>query len=114
MKIDARSDKVALHYTGNDAGEPAVSGVPARDLTQNDIARIVAVDHGELKGAARQSAIDATVTRLTAGPYRVTAPKAPAAPAKSKTPASAPRPTAVPPAAPAQPSADHSTEEARP
>lgn len=74
MKIDPRSDRIALHYTGSDAGEPAISGVPARDLTENDIARLVFVDHGDLSGAAHQNATDKLVDRLTAGPYRKTPP----------------------------------------
>jgi hypothetical protein len=101
VKIDARSDKVALHYTGNDAGEPAISGVPARDLTHNDVARLVFIDHGELHGAARQAVIDDLVERLTGGPYRITAPAKPGAPKKAA------KAVAVPsPAAPAQPTAD--------
>lgn len=73
MKIDERSDRVALHYTGTDAGEPAISGVPARDLTENDIARILYVRHGDdVRGAARQAAIDKIIEELTDGPYRKT------------------------------------------
>lgn len=70
--IDPRSDKVVLHYTGDDAGSPAVFGVPARDLTENDVARLVYVEHGELSGAAATSATDALLERLLAGPYRRT------------------------------------------
>ena len=76
MKIDPRSDKVALHYTGNDAGEPAISGVPARDLTENDLARLVRIEHGDISGAAHANATDKLVDGLLAGPYRKTAPKA--------------------------------------
>lgn len=74
MKIDPRSDRIALHYTGSDAGEPAISGVPARDLTENDVARLVFVDHGDLSGAAATNATDKLVDRLTDGPYRKTQP----------------------------------------
>lgn len=74
MKIDPRSDRVALHYTGSEAGEPAVSGVPARDLTENDLARLVFIEHGDLSGAARAAASDKLVDRLTSGPYRKTPP----------------------------------------
>lgn len=105
MKIDARSDKIALHYTGSDAGEPAISGVPARDLTENDIDRLLYVRRTEaeggtpepIHGAARQASIDSIVDELTAGPYRITAP-----PSETK-PAAAPPP-------PAEPSADQPKE----
>ena len=80
MSIDPRSSKVALYYTGNDAGEPAISGVPARDLTENDLARLVYVEHGEISGAAHDNATDKIVDRLTAGPYR----KTPAEPSAAK------------------------------
>ncbi len=72
MKIDPRSDRIALHYTGSDAGEPAISGIPARDLTENDLARLVSIDHGDISGAAHHAATDSLVTRLVAGPYRKT------------------------------------------
>lgn len=80
MSIDRRSDKVALHYTGDDSGHPSISGVPARDLTENDVARLVYVDHGDLSGAAFDGAVDKLTDRLTAGPYR----KTPEPPAKPK------------------------------
>lgn len=76
MSIDPRSDKVALYYTGNEAGEPSLSGVPARDLTENDLARLVYVEHGALSGAAHDNAVEKITDRLTAGPYRKTEPKA--------------------------------------
>ena len=109
MKIDPRSDSIALHYTGNEAGEPAISGVPARDLTHNDVARLVFVEHGEIRRAARQAAVDKLVDELAAGPYRKTAsavsrgtskPKK-AAPAAKPQPAS---PAPVPSTEPAEPS----------
>lgn len=76
MKIDPRSDKPALFYTGDDSGSPAVGGIPARDLTENDLARAVYVEHGDLSGAAHEKATGAIVDRLTAGPYRKTKPDA--------------------------------------
>lgn len=82
MKVDPRSDKVALHYTGSDAGEPNISGVPARDLTENDIARQVYIHHGDISGAAFLNATEKLVDRLTEGPYRKTPP--PAEPSASK------------------------------
>ncbi len=74
MKIDPRSTAIALHYTGSDAGEPAISGVPARDLTENDIARLVYVEHGDLSGASFDKASDKLADELTDGPYRKTPP----------------------------------------
>lgn len=81
--IDPRSERIALFYTGDDSGHPAISGVPARDLTEGDVARIVYVEHhrgadGErqtLTGAAFTTAADAVLDRLTAGPYQRTAPE---------------------------------------
>lgn len=102
MKIDPRSDRIALHYTGNDAGEPAISGVPARDLTENDIDRLVYVEHGDgLHGAAYQAAVDKKLDELREGPYRVT-PEQP----KSSKAAKPSEPATEAPAAPAEPSAD--------
>lgn len=79
MKIDPRSDRIALFYTGSDAGEPAIVNVPARDLTENDLARLVYVEHGDLSGAALTNATEKIVDGLTAGPYRKTAPAEPSA-----------------------------------
>lgn len=83
MKIDPASTRIALFYTGNEAGEPHVSGVPARDLTENDIAWLVGRAHGDLAGAAFDKASDKLVDDLTAGPYRRTAPDT-AKPSKAK------------------------------
>lgn len=80
MSIDPTSTKVVLRYTGTDAGVPAISGVPARDLTENDLARLVYVEHGDLSGAAFDTATDKIVDQLLAGPYR----KTPAEPSASK------------------------------
>lgn len=38
--MDATSAEIAAHYTGSDAGEPFISGVPARDLSENDVVRL--------------------------------------------------------------------------
>jgi hypothetical protein len=89
MALDPTSDKVALYYTGDDEGNPYVVNVPARDLTENDLARLLYVEHGStLSGAAQSNALDALTSRLTAGPYRKTKPDAPAA--RKDTPASEP------------------------
>ena len=80
MSIDARSAKTHLYYTGDDSGNPSISGVPARDLSENDIARLVYVEHGELSGAAFDTATDKIVDRLVDGPYR----KTPAEPSAAK------------------------------
>jgi hypothetical protein len=106
VKIDPRSDRIALHYTGSEAGEPAISGVPARDLTENDVDRLVFVEHGELKGAARQASVDKLLDRLTDGPYRRTPAPVAKPKAKAKKAAAAPSPAPAGPApAPAEPSA---------
>lgn len=108
MKIDPRSDRVALHYQGDESGRPFISGVPARDLTENDIARLVTIAHGQLRGAAHQAAVDALVDRLAAGPYRRTPPAArargsarnvPAPSAAATTPPVAPEPSQAEPSA---------------
>lgn len=38
--MDPTSATVVLTYLGDDSGEPHVSGVPARDLTENDVVRL--------------------------------------------------------------------------
>lgn len=77
MSIDPRSDKVALYYTGDASGNPSLSGVPARDLTENDVHRLLVEEHGTVPtGAALASALDKLYDRLTAGPYRKTNPAA--------------------------------------
>lgn len=88
MALDPRSDKVVLFYTGDDEGRPAISGVPARDLTENDVARQLYIRHGgkELSGAAQTKAIEALYDELTAGPYRKTKPET----GDKPTPAAAP------------------------
>lgn len=85
MSIDPRSDRIALYYTGNDGGEPAISGVPARDLTENDIARQLFIRHGNVPtGAAGEKAAGALYDELTAGPYRRTPPDKAGSPATSR------------------------------
>ena len=111
MKIDPRSARIALHYTGNDAGEPAISGVPARDLTENDIARLVYVEHGDLSGAAHAASVEKLVDRLTDGPYRKTAPESKSTPKPHKEPAREPTSTPAHASdAPADPPADEPKE----
>lgn len=114
MKVDPRSDKVALHYTGNDAGEPAISGIPARDLTENDLARAVYVEHGELSGAAHDRAVAKLVEQLTAGPYRKTAPPTAAEKKAAKKAKAAKAAEASPPVEPATPEAPAAEPSAEP
>jgi len=85
--IDPRSDRVALFYTGDDDGTPFVTGIPARDLTEGDIARLVYVERvgkvqpgedapAEITGAAADAAHGALMDRLTeTGIYRRTDPE---------------------------------------
>lgn len=40
----AARDRVVLHYSGDESGNPYAMGIPARDLTESDIARLVYVD----------------------------------------------------------------------
>lgn len=84
--IDPRSDRIALFYTGGDDGVPNVAGVPARDLTEGDVARLVYIERvskvqpgedapGELTGAAADAAHGALMDRLAdTGVYRRTDP----------------------------------------
>lgn len=44
--LDPRSDRVALVYAGDDSGTPALSGVPARSLTEGDLCRILYINGG--------------------------------------------------------------------
>lgn len=91
MALDPRSDKVALYYTGTDADREYVSGIPARDLTEADVARELYIRHGQrhLSGAAQEKAVDTLYDQLTAGPYRRTKPESDKPTGKS-TPAAAP------------------------
>lgn len=101
MSLDPRSDRIVLHYTGDESGQPYISGVPARDLTENDVARLLFVEHGdELHGAAQSAAVGKLYDRLTAGPYRRTEPSKPAAKPARKAPAPAPEPESTNPPAP--------------
>ena len=38
--LDPRSTRIALVYTGDDAGHPYLSGIPARNLTENDVCHL--------------------------------------------------------------------------
>lgn len=113
MSIDPTSDKVALYYTGDESGQPYVQGVPARDLTENDLHRLYVVERAsvepeyevdadgrpvaqpipELSGAAYDSVIEAIVARLREGPYQVTEPSKASKPAKAPEPPGSPAPT---------------------
>lgn len=39
--FDPRSDRIVLRYLGSPGGVPALVGIPARDLTEHDVARLV-------------------------------------------------------------------------
>lgn len=68
--LDPRWDAVVLHYTGNEAGEPSVDGVPARDLSANDLQRIVygrlRANHDPAQGAPLPDITDVTADQLAA------------------------------------------------
>ena len=72
--FDPRSAAVTLRYLGDASGEPHIAGFPARDLSDNDLARLV-----WLRSDRSKSAVDVTpqqaanlVTMLTAsGLYAV-------------------------------------------
>jgi hypothetical protein len=49
--LDPRSARVVLTYTGNNAGEPSIASVPARDLTENDLCRLLLEQGGKLDQA---------------------------------------------------------------
>ncbi len=68
MKLDPSSTRVILRYTGSDAGEPHIGGIPARDLTEHDVAHL-------LTRVGRTDA-DAFIAELLSGPYRKPAPAA--------------------------------------
>lgn len=87
--MDPRSEKVALYYTGSDPDREYVPGVPARDLTEADIARQLYIRHGgkALSGAAESNASAALLDELAAGPYRRTKPESPAKSAPDEKPA---------------------------
>jgi len=61
-------DKVALFYTGDAEGNPFVSGVPARDLTEADLVHLAT-----RRGTTPTKLAD----ELLAGPYRKPATPAP-------------------------------------
>jgi hypothetical protein len=77
VKIDPTSTSIVLRYTGTDAGEPFISGIPASDLTENDLARLAS-----RRGDDTEKGLDQLVAELVAGPYRKTT--APAASGKSE------------------------------
>lgn len=75
--LDARSERIYLYYTGDDEGNPNIPGVPARDLSENDVARLLFIEHGEeLHGAAQEKSLAALTERLSEGGlYRRTKPE---------------------------------------
>lgn len=46
-----------LRYTGDDEGVPFVMGVPARNLTDDDLTPLVGGRHGDDRGAVKRSLI---------------------------------------------------------
>lgn len=109
MKIDPRSDRIVLYYTGDESGEPSISGVPARDLHENDIARLVYIEHAQAVAALGpadevpeldvETSADEILERLLEGPYAKTAPAPDKAPPKATVPRGTSDPSqAAPPA----------------
>ena len=39
--LDPRAERIVLRYLGDESGEPGLYGIPARDLSEADIARLV-------------------------------------------------------------------------
>lgn len=68
MKIDPRSPRIVLTYTGNDAGDLYLSGIPARDLSENDLAALA---------VRADTSTDALIDELLTGPYRKSTPTKP-------------------------------------
>lgn len=59
---------LSLTYTGSDAGEPYLSGIPARDLSESDLVWLA---------ARANTTTDALVDELLRGPYRTSTPTKP-------------------------------------
>lgn len=87
-EVDVRSADPLLFYTGDGDGRPFVTGVPARDLSGNDLARVAWVrsDRSEENPVRLASPDDVDQETLAAlrdeliatGIYTTTAPAAPA------------------------------------
>lgn len=58
---------VSLSYTGDDEGNPHISGVPARDLTEAEV---------DFLAVRRGTTTADLIEELIAGPYRQAAPAA--------------------------------------
>jgi len=78
----AARDRVVLHYTGDESGLPYAHGIPARDLTESDIARLVYIDTNapDKPGLAPEAggfakARDAKVEQLAGLPFYRKTPK---------------------------------------
>lgn len=50
-----------LHYTGDDEGVPFVMGVPARNLTDDDISALVGGRFGDDRGAVKRTLVKSGV-----------------------------------------------------
>ena len=79
-----------LRYTGDDEGVPFVMGVPARNLTDDDLAALVGGRHGKDRGAVRRNLVksgmyaEVVTAKPTAKPNPSTeAASEPAAPEKA-------------------------------
>jgi hypothetical protein len=78
MALDPRSDKVALYYAGDEEGNPSLVNVPARDLTEADLARLLYVENVDRADDETRVTEAALTKRLLDGPYRKTKPDRPA------------------------------------
>ena len=45
--LDPRSDRIVLAYGGDESGNPHLSGVPARDLSEHDVCRLASTSERE-------------------------------------------------------------------
>jgi hypothetical protein len=77
-----------LRYTGDDEGVPFVMGVPARNLTDDDLTALVGGRHGANRGAVKRTltktGIYALVSQSKADKPKTEAASEPAAPEKAK------------------------------
>lgn len=65
-------EPVALYYTGNASGEPHIHGIPARDLTRADVARLAYVE--SVRTGKRVTAKALTAQLADTPLYRITNP----------------------------------------
>ncbi len=78
-----------LRYTGDDEGVPFVMGVPARNLTDDDLSALVGGSLGNDRGAIKRNLVksgmyaEATKSKTTDKPTTTEAASEPAAPDKA-------------------------------